>query len=90
MIDAVIVLSAGPTSPKFGAYCADSMKPPPLLCRVRIDSMRGNPHFAFDDKNGKPLDVHAWGQDGAIDHKTALQFVIICLESIVPASRSWR
>jgi hypothetical protein len=65
MTDAVIVLNAGPTSPKFGAYCPDAMKPLPLLCRGRIDSMRGDPHFAFNDGNGKPLDVHAWGQDGA-------------------------
>jgi hypothetical protein len=38
--------------------------------------MRGDPHFVVKDKNDKPLDDQAWGEGQAINHKTALQFVI--------------
>ena len=74
-----IVPNAGSTSLKLGAYGVDATKT--LLCRGQIDSMRGDPHFVVKDKNDKPLDVQAWGEGQAIDHKTALQFVITWLES---------
>jgi acetate kinase len=73
-----IVPNAGSTSLKLGAYGVDATKT--LLCRGQIDSMRGDPHFVVKDKNDKPLDVQAWGEGQAIDHKTALQFVITWLE----------
>jgi acetate kinase len=81
MTDAVIVFNAGTTSLKFGAYDVDGAKTLPLLCRGQVDRMQGDPHFAAEDANGKPLHAHAWGAGHAIDHKTALQFVITWLES---------
>lgn len=81
MTDAVIVPNAGSTSLKFGAYGVDATKTRPFLCRGQIDSRRGDPNFVVKGRNGKPLDVHAWGQGRAIDHKTVLQFVITWLES---------
>ena len=80
MTDAVIVPKAGSTRLKLGAHGVDATKTLPLLCRGQIDSMRGDPHFVVKDKNDKPLDVQAWGEGQAIDHKTALQFVITWLE----------
>ena len=45
MTDAIVVFHAGSTSLKFGAYTADPAGSLPLLCRGRIDSMQGDPHF---------------------------------------------
>ena len=81
MINAVIVPNADSTSLKFGARGVDATNTPPLLRRGQIDSMRGDPHFVVKDKNGKPLDVHAWGDGHAIDHKTASLFAITWLDS---------
>jgi acetate kinase len=79
--DAITVFNAGSTSLKFGAYAMDPAGSLPLLCRGRIDSMQGDPHFVVTDTSGKPLDSHEWGEGHAIDHRTALQFVIAWLEA---------
>jgi acetate kinase len=46
MTDAIIVINAGSTSLKFGAYAADGADSPPLLCRGEIEDMQDNPRFA--------------------------------------------
>jgi len=82
MSDAIIVVNAGSTSLKFGAYAVDDAAGSlPLLCRGRIDSMQGDPHFVVQNAAGKPLDTHEWGEGHAIDHGTALRFVIAWLEA---------
>jgi hypothetical protein len=48
---------------------------------ARSTACGGGPHFVVEDKKDKPLDVQAWGEGQAINHKTALQFVITWLES---------
>jgi hypothetical protein len=53
----------------------------PLLCHGQIDSMQDDPHFVATNAAGKPLGAHEWGADHAIDHKTALHFVITWLEA---------
>jgi acetate kinase len=83
MVDAVIVLNAGSTSVKFGAYGVDATRKLPLLCRGQMDSMQGNPHFVAKDENGKALDAQEWGKGHAIDHETAMRFVVTWLESKV-------
>ena len=81
MTDAIIVINAGSTSLKFGAYAAGHADSPPLLCRGEIEGMQDDPRFAVSNPAGTPWDTHAWGKDHAIDHKTALQFVITWLEA---------
>ena len=81
MSDAIVVFNAGSTSLKFGAYAVDAAGSLPLLCRGRIDSMQGDPHFVVKNAAGKPLDAHEWGEGHAIDHRTALHFVITWLEA---------
>ena len=81
MSDAIVVFNAGSTSLKFGAYAVDEAGSLPLLCRGRIDSMQGDPHFVVSDAAGKPMARHEWGEGHAIDHKTALHFVITWLEA---------
>ena len=81
MTNAVIVLNAGSTSVKFGAYGVDGSDTLRLLCRGQVESMQGDPHFVARGANGKPLPTHTWGAGHAIDHKSALQYVITWLES---------
>jgi acetate kinase len=86
MSEAIVVFNAGSTSLKFAAYEigeAQELKMGALkLLRVgRIDSMRGDPHFIVKDAAGKPLVAHEWGEGHAIDHRTALHFVITWLEA---------
>ena len=81
MTDAIIVINAGSTSLKFGAYAAGSANSPPRLCRGDIDGMEDDPHFVVSNAAGKQLDTHEWGKGHAIDHKTALHFVITWLEA---------
>ncbi len=81
MTEAIVVFNAGSTSLKFGAYEVGPAGSLPLLCRGRIDSMQGDPHFVVSDTVGKPTGAHEWGDGHAIDHKTALHFVIDWLEA---------
>jgi acetate kinase len=81
MSDAILVVNAGSTSVKFAAYAMDAAGSLPVLCGGRIDSMQGDPHFVVKNEAGKPLAAHEWGEGHAIDHKTALHFVITWLET---------
>ena len=81
MSEAIVVFNAGSTSLKFGAYAVDAARSLPLVCLGRIDSMQGDPHFVVKDAAGKPMDAHEWGDGHAIDHRTALHFVITWLEA---------
>jgi acetate kinase len=81
MSEAIVVVNAGSTSLKFAAYAVDPTRALPLLCRGQIDSMESDPHFVVDNAAGKQLGAHEWGESRAIDHKTALHFVITWLEA---------
>jgi len=85
MTDAILVVNAGSTSVKFAAYAmsatGNAARSLPVLCRGRIDSMQGDPHFVVKNEAGKPLAAHEWGEGHAIDHKTALHFIITWLEA---------
>ena len=81
MSEAIVVVNAGSTSVKFGAYAVDGSKALPLLCRGQIDSMENSPHFVVTNAAGKPLGAHEWGKHRAIDHKAAQHFVITWLEA---------
>jgi acetate kinase len=87
MSNAILVVNAGSTSVKFAAYAmsaaGNAAGPLPVLCRGRIDSMQGDPHFVVKNEAGKPLAAHEWGDGHAIDHKTALQYIITWLEANV-------
>ena len=81
MTDAILVVNAGSTSVKFAAYAMSAAGSLPVLCRGRIDSMQGDPHFVVKDEAAKPLAAHEWGDGHAIDHRTALHFIITWLEA---------
>jgi acetate kinase len=54
MTGAIIVVNAGSTSLKFGAYGVDATGALPLLCRGQVESMQGDPHFIAKNAAGKP------------------------------------
>ena len=82
MAAAMIAINAGSTSVKFGVYAATGAAgSPPLLCAGQIDAMQDGPHFVARNPAGKTLATHEWGDGHAIDHKTALHFVITWLEA---------
>ena len=82
--DTLIVVNAGSTSLKFGVYGVDAAGSLPLVCRGQIDAMGDDPHFVVKNPDGKPFDAHEWGEGHAIDHKTALHFIITWLEAHGP------
>ena len=53
----------------------------PLLCHGEIGGMQDAPHFVAKNPAGKSLATHEWGKGHAIDHKTALHFVVTWLEA---------
>ncbi len=85
--EALIVLNAGSTSLKFGAYAIDEHGKLPLLCRGRIDSMHVAPHFVAQDADGKPLASHEWGEGHTIDQKAAVHFLIEWLGTDLAGTR---
>ena len=82
MMNAIVVVNSGSTSVKFAAYGMDAAGSLPLLCRGQIDGMHDNPRFMARNMAGKSF-THEWDKRHAIDHKTALHFVITWLESDV-------
>jgi acetate kinase len=83
MTNAIIVINAGSTSLKFSAYGIDTAGLLPLLCHGQVGGMEDDPLFVANNPDGKLLDSHEWGAGHAIDHNTALHFVITWLEANV-------
>ena len=50
MTEAIIVVNAGSTSLKFGAYAVDGAGSLPLLCRGEIDGMQDRPAFRRQER----------------------------------------
>ena len=84
---AIIVVNAGSTSLKFGAYAIDHNEKLSLLCRGEIDSMADDPHFVAKNPDGKKIGDHSWGKGHASDHKAALHYTITWLEANIPNMR---
>ena len=52
---AIVVVNAGSTSLKFGAYAVDAAGSLPLLCRGQIDSMESDPHFVVNERGRQAI-----------------------------------
>lgn len=78
--EAIVILNAGSTSLKFGVYRIEPNGSLHSRCRGQISHMQSTPHFNAHDANHRPLGERSWEKDQAIDHKTALNFLIIWLE----------
>ena len=80
MSEAIVVINAGSTSVKFAAYAVDGQRPLALLAQGELSEMEADPKFIAKSAVGKQLDAHRFGKGDAIDHRTALHFVITWLE----------
>ena len=80
MSDALVVINAGSTSVKFGAYAIVGQATLTLIAQGEVSGMEAAPQFVAKSAAGKQLDAHQFGKGRGIDHQTALHFVITWLE----------
>ncbi len=80
MSEAILVINAGSTSVKFAAYAIDGQRALTLISQGEVSDMETDPQFIAKSSAGKQLEGHKFGNGHAIDHKTALHFVITWLE----------
>ena len=80
MSETIIVINAGSTSVKFGAYAVDGPGKLTLITQGEVSDMDAAPRFIAKNATGGQLAAHTFGKGHAIDHKTALHFIITWLE----------
>ena len=83
MSEAIIVFNAGSTSVKFGAYEVAGKGTLTPISHGEVSDMQTDPQFVAKNSAGKPLDAHEFGKGRAIDHRTALHFVVTWLEKSI-------
>ena len=87
MSEAIIVFNAGSTSVKFGAYEVAGKGTLTPISHGEISDMQTDPQFVAKNSAGKPLDAHEFGKGRAIDHRTALHFVVTWLEKNIASMK---
>src|SRR5271157_82062 len=80
MSEAIIVFNAGSTSVKFGAYEVAGKGTLTPISHGDVSDMQTDPQFVAKNSAGKQLGAHEFGKGRAIDHRTALHFVVTWLE----------
>jgi acetate kinase len=80
MSEAIIVFNAGSTSVKFGAYEVAGKGTLISISQGEVSDMQTDPQFVAKNSAGKPLETHDFGKGRAIDHRTALHFIVTWLE----------
>ena len=80
MSDAIVCFNAGSTSLKFSAYAVGGPGDLTLISHGQIDEMQTDPQFIVKDAAGTTQDEHGWGKGQALDHRTAMHFIIDWLE----------
>jgi acetate kinase len=80
MSEAIIVFNAGSTSVKFGAYELAGKGTLTPISHGEVSDMQTDPQFVAKNSAGKQLDAHEFGKGRAINHRTALHFVVTWLE----------
>jgi len=83
MSEAILVFNAGSTSVKYGAYRVDGPGVLTLISHGEVDDMESSPRFVAKNEAGKTLDTHEFGKEHAIDHRTALHFVVTWVEKSI-------
>lgn len=81
MADAIVVFNSGSTSLKFGVYARASSRAPTPLCHGTIAGMQDDPTFTVSDAAKRLLGTQGWGAAHAMDHATALSFVLAWIEA---------
>src|ERR1700689_5549257 len=80
MSEAIIVFNAGSTSVKFGAYEVAGKGTLISISQGEVSNMQTDAQFVARNSAGKPLETHDFGKGRAIDHRTALHFIVTWLE----------
>ena len=80
MSEAIIVFNAGSTCVKFGAYEVAGKGTLTSISQGEVSDMQTDPQLVAKNSAGKPVETHDFGEGRAIDHRTALDFVVTWLE----------
>jgi len=87
MREAIIVFNAGSTSVKFGAYEIAAKRTLTPISHGEVSDMQNDPQFIAKNAGGKLLDARKFAEGRAIDHRTALHFVITWLERSIASMK---
>ena len=86
MSEAIIVFNAGSTSVKFGAYEVAGKGTLTPISQGEVSDI-DRPTVRCENSAGKPLETHDFGKGRAIDHRTALHFVVAWLEKSIASMK---
>src|SRR5271170_1106343 len=87
MRETIIVFNAGSTSVKFGAYEIATKQTLTPISHGEVSDMQTDPQFIAKSARGNLLDAHKFAEGRAIDHRTALHFVITWLERSIASMK---
>jgi acetate kinase len=83
MSEAIVVFNAGSTSVKFGAYQLETSGTLTPISHGEVSDIQTDPQFVAKNSADQQLDAHEFGRGVAIDHRTALHFVVTWLEKSI-------
>ncbi|MGO9049059.1 MAG: acetate/propionate family kinase [Xanthobacteraceae bacterium] len=81
MTKGILVINAGSTSVKFGAYSCAAAKSLDLVCRGQVEGIGSQPSFVAKNSEGKPIDAHDWDEAHPLDQEGAIRFIVAWLET---------
>jgi len=81
MAKGILVINAGSTSVKFGAYSCSAAKSLDLVCRGEVEGIGSQPSFVVKNPEGKPFDAHHWQKADPLDQEGAVRFIVGWLET---------
>ena len=81
MAKGILVINAGSTSVKFGAYRCSAAKSLDLVCRGQVEGIGSQPSLVVKNPEGKPIGAHDWVKADPLDQEGAIRFVVTWLET---------
>ena len=81
MAKGILVINAGSTSVKFGAYGCGADKSLDLVCCGQVEGIGSTPSFVAKNPAGKPVDAHDWEEAHPLDQEGAVKFIVGWLET---------
>ncbi len=79
MAKGILVINAGSTSVKFGAYSCSAAKSLDLVCSGQVEGIGSQPSFVAKNPAGKPIDAHDWDEAHPLDQEGAVKFIVAWL-----------
>ena len=81
MAKGILVINAGSTSVKFGAYSCGAEKSLDLVCCGQVQGIGSSPSFVAKNPRGKPVDANDWDEAHPLDQEGAVKFIVGWLET---------